>query len=248
MDNNTKFFIWVLVGIASAISVFLSFYLEANIRYLIARLLNHARGRPPGSKPLFAWIIYIFSLLLFVIGTAVVSSAPEPTYSTDISLSTTATPKSEETAIPTQTVEVTATLEGATTPVPITQTDFYTQSGIKITAVGYTIGEGGVMPIGSDLQVSGFYNLPELPTGYLNPFIKILTFFGPETIPTMDREYVTLAEYPIAVGSNFFEVSAKLEDYSKYDYQGRAIVVAWLMVMNTDGTSVLLEEAQYSVP
>jgi len=106
--------IWVVVGIATLMFAPISLILEANLMFLVRKLLPQLRkegGRPPAKKPFIVWFLFSVSVFIMIAGTAIASSAPE-----SLSL-----PTSIVHAIPTNTPSITNTLAPTFTPFP-TQT------------------------------------------------------------------------------------------------------------------------------
>lgn len=75
--QNMKFAIWIMIGIATSVAAVLTVVLESNLRYLVSRIIPQLRrlgGRIPTRRPPIIWLLYLLSILIVIIGTAIVST------------------------------------------------------------------------------------------------------------------------------------------------------------------------------
>jgi N-acetylmuramoyl-L-alanine amidase len=78
ISSNLRFLIWIAVGIAGVLAVILGAYLESNFSYIVRKFLSpSAIGRPPKKTHPFAWLVFIFCVLISVLGTAIASTTPD---------------------------------------------------------------------------------------------------------------------------------------------------------------------------
>ena len=78
ISDTLRLIMWLLTGIAAALVASLSIYLDANIRYAFRQWFGQTRGGPtPSPKSTLVKVIYLFSIFVSILGTAVASSAPQ---------------------------------------------------------------------------------------------------------------------------------------------------------------------------
>jgi hypothetical protein len=115
-----------LAGVSVAI---FSILLEANLSFFLRQRIPQLRnrgGRRPSPKPRIVWIAYGVSTMIFVVGTAIASSAPEPPNATSVAqiptptsiLLVTDTPSPSPSPEPTITVTPKPTLTSTSSPTP----------------------------------------------------------------------------------------------------------------------------------
>lgn len=81
--------LWIIVGVSGLLSTFLTYVLKDNLSYFAYRIFGQNPGNRPPRKPFWLWLVYIFAVVVFIIGTAFASAAPNlPSKPEDIVIST----------------------------------------------------------------------------------------------------------------------------------------------------------------
>ena len=79
ISNASKLIIGIIAGLFGVLAAMLSSEVDKDVLYWIrTRILHEKRGRPPKGKSPVIWFLLIFSVIVAVVGTAVVTAAPSP--------------------------------------------------------------------------------------------------------------------------------------------------------------------------
>lgn len=129
ISDRLRFIIWLITGLAGVSVAIFSILLEANLSFFLRQRIPQLRnrgGRRPSPKPRIVWIAYGVSTMIFVVGTAIASSAPEPPNATSVAqiptptsiLLVTDTPSPSPSPEPTITMTPKPTLTSTSSPTP----------------------------------------------------------------------------------------------------------------------------------
>jgi hypothetical protein len=119
ISSEIRLIVWIITGISGALGTLITLYLQSNISYLFRYIFSSDhRGRIPTQKPLMAWILMGVFVLIFVIGTAFASSAPDISKKTNPTIIATQIPIIKQPIITTYTPNFTPTIAFTSTNTP----------------------------------------------------------------------------------------------------------------------------------